>query len=219
MTMESITNAYASKNVILQFPDDYVARPQFFDEQSTLAVKEHGRFIIKAGTPFPTNDANATGIVLNDLDVTNGDANGAVLVRGHINTAKAEENAGITYTSACKGALKGVFFYPLGGTIADTTTIKCDTVVKGGDVDPKITVTLEGTDFAPKKASQLATNYTITPGTSGLTVDKITRVDDKTIEIAFTGTAVASKQITIVAGTNTVVNGVASNTLTVTTVA
>lgn len=219
MTMETITNAYASKKVILQFPDDYVARPQFFDEQSALAVKENGRFIIKAGTPFPSNDGNATGIVLNDLDVTNGDANGAVLVRGHINTAKAEENTGVAYAPACISALKGIYFYPLGGEVADSTTIKSDTVIKGGAENPKIVVTLEGTDFAPKKASQLLTNYTITPGTSGLTAEKITRVDDKTIEIQFTGTAVASKQITIVAGANTVINGIASNTLTVNTVA
>ena len=45
MTIESVTNSYASKIEILQFPDDYVARPQFFDEQSKLAVKEEGRFI------------------------------------------------------------------------------------------------------------------------------------------------------------------------------
>ena len=104
MTMKSVTNTYASNKEILQFPDDYVARPQFFDEQSSLAVKENGRYIIKAGTPFPSNDTNCTGIVLNDYDVTDGDVNGAVLVRGHINTAKAEENAGITYATACKTA-------------------------------------------------------------------------------------------------------------------
>ena len=114
MTMKSVTNEYANKIEILQFPDDYVARPQFFDEQSTLAVKENGRYIIKAGTPFPSNDANCTGIVLNDIDVTDGDENGAVLVRGHINTDRAEENFGGTYTTNCKNALKGIFFYPLG---------------------------------------------------------------------------------------------------------
>ena len=58
MTIESVTNSYASKIEILQFPDDYVARPQFFDEQSKLAVKENGKYIVKAGTPFPSNDAN-----------------------------------------------------------------------------------------------------------------------------------------------------------------
>ena len=215
MTMESITNTYASKNVILQFPDDYVARPQFFDEQSKLAKKENGRFIIKAGTPFPSNDANCTGIVLNDLDVTNGDANGAVLVRGHINTAKAEANAGVTYSTACKTALKnGIFFYPLGGEVADTTTIKADGEIAVGDKDPVLLVNVEGTDFAPKQASTKVSNYTITPDATTLTVNNITRLDDKTVKIAFTGKAVAGtlKVKTLAAA---VVNGVASNEISV----
>lgn len=216
MTMESVTNTYASKKVILQFPDDYVARPQFFDEQSSLAKKENGRYIIKAGTPFPSNDGNCTGIVLNDLDVTNGDQNGAVLVRGHINTAKAEENAGITYSTACKNAVKGgIFFYPLGGTITDTTTIKTDATIAVGDKDPVVMLNLEGTDFAPKQASEKPANYVITPGTTALTVGTIKRVDDKTVKMAFTGTAVAGP-LKIKAKAAAVVNGVESNEITIT---
>lgn len=216
MTIESITNTYVSKNVILQFPDDYVARPQFFDEQSALAVKENGRFIVKAGTPFPSNDAKCTGIVLNDLDVTNGDVNGAVLVRGHINTARAEENAKITYTEQCKTALKSaIFFYPLTGTVADTTTIKTDSAIAVDDIDPVVILKLEGTDFAPKQASAKASNYTITLGSTGLTTGTITRIDDKTVKIAFTGTAVAGP-LKIKVLENAVVNGVASNEITIT---
>lgn len=216
MTMESITNTYASKNVILQFPDDYVARPQFFDEQSDLAVKENGRYIIKAGTPFPSNDANCTGIVLNDLDVTNGDQNGAVLVRGHINTAKAEENAGITYDAACITALKSaIFFYPLGGTIADSTTISTTSKIAVGAENPVVILTLEGTDFAPRQASTKVANYTITAGDTALEAGTITRVDDKTVRIAFTGTAAAGT-LTIKALAASVVNGVESNELSIT---
>lgn len=223
MTMKSVTNAYAVKKEILQFPDDYVARPQFFDEQSSLAVKENGRYIIKAGTPFPSNDANCTGIVFNDLDVTDGDANGAVLVRGHINTAKAEENAGITYAAACKTALKSaIFFYPLSGTVTDVTTISTDSAIAVNDKDPVVILKLEGTDFAPKQASTKASNYTITlsttaltTGTTALTTGTITRIDDKTVKIAFTGTAVAGT-LKIKALGNAVVNGVASNEITIT---
>lgn len=216
MTMKSVTNAYASKKEILQFPDDYVARPQFFDEQSSLAVKENGRYIIKAGTPFPSNDANCTGIVLNDLDVTDGDANGAVLVRGHLNTAKAEDNAGITYAATCKTALKNaIFFYPLGGEVADTTTINSDSSIAIDDKDPVVILKLEGTDFAPKQASTKASNYTITPGDTGLTAGTITRLGDKSVKIAFTGTAAAGP-LKIKALENAVVNGVASNEITIT---
>lgn len=216
MTMKSVTNSYANKKEILQFPDDYVARPQFFDEQSTLAVKnEAGRYIIKAGTPFPSNDANCTGIVFNDLDVTDGDENGAVLVRAHINTAKAEENWGGTYTDACKTALKSaIFFYPLGGTIADTTTISTTSKISAGKENPYIVLALEGTDFAPKQASELASNYTISAGDTGLTLDSITRLSDKVVRLNFTGTAAAGT-LTIKAAAATVVNGVESNELSV----
>lgn len=213
MTMKSVTNSYANKVEILQFPDDYVARPQFFDEQSELAVKdENGRYIIKAGTPFPSNDANCTGIVLNDLDVTDGDENGAVLVRGHINTERAEENFGGTYTANCKNALKGIFFYPLGGTVADETIISTTSAIAVGDENPQVILKLQGTDFAPKQASALKTNYTITAGDTALTLDKATRLGDKTVKLEFTGTAVAGT-LKIQAKAATVVNGTASNEL------
>lgn len=216
MTMESVTNSYASKVEILQFPDDYVARPQFFDEQSKLAVKENGKYIVKAGTPFPSNDANCTGIVLNDLDVTNGDANGAVLVRGHINTARAEENFGGKYVATCLTALKnGIFFYPLGGTVADETIIKSDSKIAVGDKDPVISIHLEGTDFAPKQASTKVLNYTVTLTTTALTLGTITRVSDKIVKMAFIGTA-AVGNLKVKAGTATVVNGVESNEITIT---
>lgn len=216
MTMESVTNSYASKVEILQFPDDYVARPQFFDEQSKLAVKENGKYIVKAGTPFPSNDDKCTGIVLNDLDVTNGDANGAVLVRGHINTARAEENFGGKYTDTCLAALKnGIFFYPLGGTVADATIIKSDSKIAVGDKDPVISIHLEGTDFAPKQASTNVSNYTVTSTPSVLTLHTITRVSDKIVKMAFTGTA-QKGSLKVKAETATVVNGLASNEITIT---
>ena len=215
MTMKSVTNSYANKIEILQIPDDYVARPQFFDEQSTLAVKEDGRYIIKAGTPFPSNDSNCTGIVLNDLDVTDGDENGAVLVRGHINTARAEANFGGTYSSDCKTALKSaIFFYPLGGTVTDETVISTTSTIDAGDEDPVLVLKLVGTDFAPRQASGLKTNYTFSAGTTTLAIDKVTRVDDKTVKVFLDGTAVAGT-FTIQAKAACVVNGVASNTLSV----
>lgn len=47
-------------------------------------VQEDGRKIVKSGTVFPANDETAIGLVFNDVDVTNGDAPGAVLVEGWI---------------------------------------------------------------------------------------------------------------------------------------
>lgn len=40
--------------------------------------------IVKAGTILPTNDQNAKGILLNDIDVTAGDAVGALMVEGYV---------------------------------------------------------------------------------------------------------------------------------------
>lgn len=47
-------------------------------------VQEDGRKIVKSGTVFPANDETAIGLVFNDVDVTNGDAPGSVLVEGWI---------------------------------------------------------------------------------------------------------------------------------------
>lgn len=38
--------------------------------------------IVKAGTVFPSNDAEAIGVLLKDVDVTNGDREGSVVVEG-----------------------------------------------------------------------------------------------------------------------------------------
>lgn len=51
----------------------------------TMGVaQEDGRLIVPSGTVFPANDATAIGIVFNDVDVTNGDQPGSVMVEGWI---------------------------------------------------------------------------------------------------------------------------------------
>lgn len=52
--------------------------------QSLGVEQDDGRKIVKSGTVFPANDDTAIGIVFNDVDVTHGDAPGAVLVEGWI---------------------------------------------------------------------------------------------------------------------------------------
>ena len=214
--IENRTNTYKTRKEILQFPDDYVAQPQLFDEQSKLAVKENGRYIVKAGTPFPSNDASAVGVVLNDLDVTDGDKNGAVLVRGHVNLARCEANYGKAISAAAKTALKGIFFYPLTSTvIAEQTIISLSgSAPKVGDVAPTFLIDVTGTDLATLKKVATLSNYTIATGTTALTVSKIERVDDKQLKVTCTGTAVAGT-LTIAVGANAVVNATASNTLSV----
>jgi len=93
------------KNILL-FPDHYVAKPQFFAKGSALAVTEGDRKIIKAGTIFPANDETAEGVVFNDHDVTDFDANGAVIIHGFIKTAALPEAP----TADAIEAMKLVYF-------------------------------------------------------------------------------------------------------------
>lgn len=72
------------------------ARPNFLDSEVGLVLKTkeipqsmgtddgNGRKIVAAGTVFPTNDASATGIVFETVDVTGGNMPGAVLVAGRV---------------------------------------------------------------------------------------------------------------------------------------
>lgn len=94
---------------ILAFPDHYVAMPYTFKTDSTLAVTEGDKKIIKAGTVFPSNDANAVGIVFRDVDVTNDDANGAIIIHGFIKTAALPT----TPADEAKSAMKNIQFLPL----------------------------------------------------------------------------------------------------------
>lgn len=90
MKMKSIEYGAPAKQ-ILAIPDHYVALG-FKHAKATsgtpgLAVLQEGRYIVKAGTIYPANDATAIGVVLNDYDVTDGDAMMAVVVHGFIKKA------------------------------------------------------------------------------------------------------------------------------------
>ena len=58
--------------------------------ESMGKVQDDGRKIVKAGTIFPTNDANAEGIVFNDVDVTYGDQSGAVMTDGFVYSERVD---------------------------------------------------------------------------------------------------------------------------------
>ena len=75
---------------ILAVPDHYVAIGMKQSQVNTaggIVKSENGKFIVKAGTIYPANDETAIGVVLNDYDVTNYDAQMAVVVHGFIKTA------------------------------------------------------------------------------------------------------------------------------------
>lgn len=66
---------------------------------------------VKAGTPFPSNDANAIGIVYEDVDVTSGNMPGSVVTKGVIIASRLP----VTLNSNAKTALTGA-----GWTVYDT---------------------------------------------------------------------------------------------------
>lgn len=128
---------------ILQFPDHYVNVAQYFEKDSALAVEEDGRKIIKAGTVFPSNDENAKGLVFQDVDVTDGDQNAALLVHGFVNSAKLPE----AVSNEAKKVLKQITFFPIDAVVytVDTPTANPD----GGTFEDEVSVELNcGTEGA-----------------------------------------------------------------------
>lgn len=70
--------------------------------------------VVKAGTPLTaagasTTGSGAVGILLYDVDTAE-NPNGAAVVQGIINSAKAQTHSGVTYVTALYAALPGVVF-------------------------------------------------------------------------------------------------------------
>lgn len=57
-------------------------------EQTGVESNEKGRKIVPSGTIYPANDATAKGILLNDVDVTEGPQPGALIVEAYILEAR-----------------------------------------------------------------------------------------------------------------------------------
>lgn len=66
----------------------------------------NGAKYVKAGTPYPANDATAVGIVYEDVDVTTGNMPGSVVLQGVV----YENRLPVTLASAAKTALEGKGF-------------------------------------------------------------------------------------------------------------
>ena len=86
------------------------------DIESSAIVKENGRSIVKAGTPlagsldarttpFTLGTTGTTGVLLHDVDVTDGNANGTLLVFGWVNTNRLHQTPKSLVTNEVKTAL------------------------------------------------------------------------------------------------------------------
>lgn len=101
---KSIKRSFGNTNTILKH-NDFTATTTLFADTGIVANDE-GKKIIPAGTIWPANDATAQGVILNDVDVTYGNENGALVLHGFINTAKLPE----TPTAEAKAALTQISF-------------------------------------------------------------------------------------------------------------
>lgn len=86
----------------------FVGMPIMVSSSGVTADSE-GKKIVKAGTILPQNDGTAKGVLLTDVDVTNGDSSGTIVIHGFVNNAQLIKN-GITVTSEAVSALKMINF-------------------------------------------------------------------------------------------------------------
>lgn len=87
---------YTNRKEILKY-DHFLSERVILTQSNATTV--NGRKIVKAGTILPANDATAKGVVLYDVDVTNGDEMGALVIHGFIDKSKIPtqpESAAIT---------------------------------------------------------------------------------------------------------------------------
>lgn len=197
MTVQYTKNEYGSSKGILIFPDHYVAMPikhaKAASGSAGIATLVDGRYIVKAGTIYPANDSSAIGVVLSDVDCTDGDEMMAVIIHGFIAQAKMP----VAPAAAAITALNEIKFLPIKPfyTVALTSTLvelatglsQVDTVVIG----------IENGEF--KAAAGLLTNWTITGESVNKAVWTAPVVSDDFKTVSFTVTTTVSE-----AGSNTI---------------
>lgn len=119
---------YVSTNQILFNTDPFVAVSIIVDATLGVTDQATGRKIVKAGTPLTgdltkretafgiVNEAsdslasNAKGILLHDVDVTTGNANGTLLIFGFVNVDRIDTTVMKKNNEYVKEALKGIYF-------------------------------------------------------------------------------------------------------------
>ena len=78
--------------------------------ESGVVADSNGMKVVKAGTPFPANNATCKGYLLHDVDVTQGDAPGTYIFEGSIDNKKLTE-LGVTVSDEAKSATPRVTFF------------------------------------------------------------------------------------------------------------
>lgn len=103
-----IVNEYRQGKTILKYFDFKGAACVV--PASGVTADANGKKIVKAGTPYPANDATCKGYLLDDVDVTQGDAAGTYIFEGSIDNQKLTES-GVTIDKTAKAATPRVTFF------------------------------------------------------------------------------------------------------------
>lgn len=93
---------------ILKFLD-YKGAPCMVSDTG-IDADANGLKIVKAGTPWPKNDASCKGILLHDVDVTYGKAPGTYVFEGSIDNTKLTKNS-VVVSAEAKAVLPRVTFF------------------------------------------------------------------------------------------------------------
>lgn len=96
------------KTILKHFP--YLGAACIVPQSMVSDADENGYKIAKAGTPFPSNDEDCLGYLLEDVDVTQGDAPGTYVYQGDIDNKKLTEN-GVTVQDTAKAKTPRVTFW------------------------------------------------------------------------------------------------------------
>ena len=95
-----------SKGILKFFP--YEGAACIVPQSMASVADANGQKIVKAGTPFPSNDKDCVGYLLKDVDVTQGDAPGTYVYQGTIDWEKV---TGLSIAEAARKATPRVTFY------------------------------------------------------------------------------------------------------------
>ena len=100
-----------NENGIGYYPGYFLAKAECDRKTRQIAQEgaetaDNGGKYVPMGTIYPSNDENAVGIVYEDVDVTNGDMPGSVVLSGVVYEDRLPE----TLDSDAKTALEGLGF-------------------------------------------------------------------------------------------------------------
>lgn len=137
-------------------------RPNFLESEVGLVLKtreipasmgvQDGIYkIVAPGTPYPSNDANAVGIVFETVDVTSGNMPGPVLVAGRV----LAENLNLQTAAKTALAGKGIVF-------VDTPAITRGYTVTYDKNDGTGTPPVDGNSYFEGSMAQVSTSYPLT---------------------------------------------------------